>query len=427
MTTITPDPLEQQFNETPDDINTGVTSQLPEVLGRRSVRRAKLVAQDNMRLMPGSYVNSIKYKGNMGRWEIEEHIQFLEGIKKHGKNWKLVEKHVPSRTGSQIRSHAQKFFKRIRPNWIGNEKEIECLRRTNFSIDIILSGTEEKEDKEELARRLEDRLQQDPSPCSCDEIINRKSGKTSDPISELTNDQVDKTASKGAEVESTPKHVAFEGISCSANPETEEKLQENKFSYFPSSYKMSIVDPAARKVSEDFNLPAPSIEQEETCIQLQPIETDTSGKRKRSEMVRLDKLVKNEDSIFHAPSPKDQSNLSGKKRPAQTMNKFVKRQRIMTECVNNVNSRIGFKPTQSSEMTMTSILRLRDKQYPKPSISRCLNLLTHRLSTDSASMEVHTPSRVGRVANVVLLRQRGMCDGGCDGRNIQQNVSSVLG
>lgn len=29
---------------------------------------------------------------------------------RHGKDWKIVEKEVQTRTGSQVRSHAQKFF-----------------------------------------------------------------------------------------------------------------------------------------------------------------------------------------------------------------------------------------------------------------------------------------------------------------------------
>jgi hypothetical protein len=52
-----------------------------------------------------------------------EHHIFMEGesvtnyslgVRKFGNNWKKVETILPSRNGTQIRSHAQKFFKRIR-------------------------------------------------------------------------------------------------------------------------------------------------------------------------------------------------------------------------------------------------------------------------------------------------------------------------
>jgi SHAQKYF class myb-like DNA-binding protein len=48
-----------------------------------------------------------------GRWTKEEHQRFIEGIKKYGKNWKQVEDYVGTRSGAQIRSHAQKFFIRL--------------------------------------------------------------------------------------------------------------------------------------------------------------------------------------------------------------------------------------------------------------------------------------------------------------------------
>ena len=53
-------------------------------------------------------------KENYGRWSKEEHQLFVEGIKRYGKNWKAIEKHLKTRSRSQIRSHAQKFFKRLK-------------------------------------------------------------------------------------------------------------------------------------------------------------------------------------------------------------------------------------------------------------------------------------------------------------------------
>ena len=45
-----------------------------------------------------------------GRWTKEEHQKFLYGLKLYGKNWKKIEDLIETRTSTQIRSHAQKFF-----------------------------------------------------------------------------------------------------------------------------------------------------------------------------------------------------------------------------------------------------------------------------------------------------------------------------
>lgn len=42
-----------------------------------------------------------------------EHVRFLEALKNFGKNWKKVEDYVATRTSTQARSHAQKFFANI--------------------------------------------------------------------------------------------------------------------------------------------------------------------------------------------------------------------------------------------------------------------------------------------------------------------------
>lgn len=48
-----------------------------------------------------------------GRWSMMEHVRFLEALKNYGKNWKKVEDYVATRTSTQARSHAQKFFANI--------------------------------------------------------------------------------------------------------------------------------------------------------------------------------------------------------------------------------------------------------------------------------------------------------------------------
>jgi SHAQKYF class myb-like DNA-binding protein len=51
-----------------------------------------------------------KDDGVSGRWSTEEHEKFLEALELFGKDWKKVQFHVGTRTTTQTRSHAQKYF-----------------------------------------------------------------------------------------------------------------------------------------------------------------------------------------------------------------------------------------------------------------------------------------------------------------------------
>ena len=55
---------------------------------------------------------SEKINNNEGRWAKKEHEKFLEGLVQYGINWKKVMNLVDSRISIQVRSHAQKFFKK---------------------------------------------------------------------------------------------------------------------------------------------------------------------------------------------------------------------------------------------------------------------------------------------------------------------------
>ena len=51
---------------------------------------------------------------NEGRWSKEEHEKFLDGIVQYGTNWRKVKSLINSRTSIQVRSHAQKFFRKLK-------------------------------------------------------------------------------------------------------------------------------------------------------------------------------------------------------------------------------------------------------------------------------------------------------------------------
>ncbi|CDW80101.1 myb-related transcription factor [Stylonychia lemnae] len=47
---------------------------------------------------------------NTGRWTKQEHEQFLDALRKYGKNWNKIFDSLETRSEQQVRSHAQKFF-----------------------------------------------------------------------------------------------------------------------------------------------------------------------------------------------------------------------------------------------------------------------------------------------------------------------------
>lgn len=48
-------------------------------------------------------------KGRSGRWSVEEHKMFLEGLERHGTDWNAISNLIKTRTPVQIRTHHQKI------------------------------------------------------------------------------------------------------------------------------------------------------------------------------------------------------------------------------------------------------------------------------------------------------------------------------
>ena len=51
---------------------------------------------------------------NEGRWTEEERDNFIKGLILYDTNWKKINSLIPSRTYTQVRSHAQKFYQRMK-------------------------------------------------------------------------------------------------------------------------------------------------------------------------------------------------------------------------------------------------------------------------------------------------------------------------
>eukprot|EP00347_Sterkiella_histriomuscorum_P003631 403363545 len=61
-----------------------------------------------------TYLNQNQGPVNNGRWTKQEHEQFISALKSNGKNWQKVFEAVSTRNEQQVRSHAQKFFNKLK-------------------------------------------------------------------------------------------------------------------------------------------------------------------------------------------------------------------------------------------------------------------------------------------------------------------------
>ena len=83
-----------------------------------------------------------------GRWTDEEHRLFLEGMERFKKDWRSIERHIGTRTCSQIRSHAQKYFMRLdkQQSHDGSSIVLESQQASACAAPVQRSATMGQED-----------------------------------------------------------------------------------------------------------------------------------------------------------------------------------------------------------------------------------------------------------------------------------------
>lgn len=70
----------------------------------------------------------------VGHWTSEEHQRFLDALDLYGKDWKLIQKYIGTRSIAQTRSHAQKYFNKVREKSEGRAGVHRSRRRRRTSV-----------------------------------------------------------------------------------------------------------------------------------------------------------------------------------------------------------------------------------------------------------------------------------------------------
>ena len=97
-----------------------------------------------------------------GRWSQEEHRKFINGIIKYQTDWKRVQGFIKTRTTTQTRSHAQKFFiraKNIYEEIFGKE---DCKENftTEYVIRWVSSQVKKNSEKENIPPKRRKKIKQ---------------------------------------------------------------------------------------------------------------------------------------------------------------------------------------------------------------------------------------------------------------------------
>ena len=91
-------------------------------------------------------IQSTEEDVNEGRWDTNEHMRFLEAINIFGNEWKEVKKYIGTRSSNQVRSHAQKFFlklKTFKDPSLGVDFTGDSIKNFSTVINIIKEAKKE--------------------------------------------------------------------------------------------------------------------------------------------------------------------------------------------------------------------------------------------------------------------------------------------
>ncbi|EQC33443.1 hypothetical protein SDRG_08957 [Saprolegnia diclina VS20] len=103
----------------------------PRPCSPRLSRRFRAKSETELVADELSLRDSVSSDTTTGRWTKDEQDAFVQGLNQYGKDWKKVAGLIPTRTLMQIRTHAQKFFKKL-------EKDQQSSAMSNADFDDLI-------------------------------------------------------------------------------------------------------------------------------------------------------------------------------------------------------------------------------------------------------------------------------------------------
>ena len=100
---------------------------------------------------------NINNQYHTGRWAEEEHQKFIEGILEYGNEWKKVQQIIKTRSSTQARSHAQKFFLRVK-KIIKNNGGSFNINEKDKILDNIINNILPNKKGETLTKNQKEKL-----------------------------------------------------------------------------------------------------------------------------------------------------------------------------------------------------------------------------------------------------------------------------
>jgi len=109
-----------------------------KMLGKKKMHfQVKNEKKEKEKVQDKNQIKFVVSSSEKGHWSWEEHKRFVEAIAEYGIQWEKVKYAVKTRTDIQIRSHAQKFYKKLK-NYRNEQLGIDFTSDTIHSIKDMI-------------------------------------------------------------------------------------------------------------------------------------------------------------------------------------------------------------------------------------------------------------------------------------------------